>query len=99
MKITSAEIFCLQLSLGQDMDKVGNWHPIIVRLETDDGISGIGEAGLAYGHGLATNLDVRTGSGAEIQIRSVALYHEAEIRAEFHKVSLVSYIPVTVYGH
>ena len=51
MKITSAEIFCLQLSLGQDMDKVGNWHPIIVRLETDDGISGIGEAGLAYGVG------------------------------------------------
>lgn len=51
MKIISAEIFSLKLSLGRDSDKVGNWHPIILKLDTDEGISGIGEAGLAYGVG------------------------------------------------
>lgn len=34
------------------------WHPIFVRVHTDEGISGVGEAGLAYdsGHSAAANM-------------------------------------------
>lgn len=46
MKITSVEVF--------DLDVAGmanSWHPVVVRINTDEGISGVGEAGLAYGCG------------------------------------------------
>ena len=45
MKISSIEIFDLHLE-GQ-----AAWHPVIVRINTDEGISGLGEVGLAYGTG------------------------------------------------
>lgn len=45
MKIVKAEIF--DMDMGPSV-----WdHPIIVRLTTDDGITGLGEVGLAYGTG------------------------------------------------
>lgn len=44
MKITSVEIFDLNTELP-------TWHPVVVRLNTDEGISGVGEVGLAYGTG------------------------------------------------
>jgi L-alanine-DL-glutamate epimerase-like enolase superfamily enzyme len=45
MKITSVEIFDLNTEF------ISNWHPVIVRMNTDEGISGLGEVGLAYGTG------------------------------------------------
>jgi galactonate dehydratase len=45
MKITSVEIWDLDI-------KTLPWHhPIIIRINTDEGISGLGEVGLAYGTG------------------------------------------------
>ena len=34
------------------------WHPVFIRIDTDEGISGVGEAGLAYdlGHSAAANM-------------------------------------------
>lgn len=46
MKITSAEIYNLNLDIGGFP-----WHPVILRLNTDQSISGLGEAGLAYASG------------------------------------------------
>ncbi len=52
MKIVSAEIFSLDLSFSENFTKTqGSWHPILLKLTTDDGIVGLGEAGLAYGVG------------------------------------------------
>ena len=45
MKVTQIEIFDL------NFDQDPNWHPVVVRVHTDDGIVGLGEAGLAYGSG------------------------------------------------
>ena len=48
MKITHVEIF----DVDTDPDAFDvPWHPVIVRINTDEGISGVGEAGLAYGVG------------------------------------------------
>ena len=44
MKVTGVEIFDIHCELA-------TWHPIILRVQTDEGISGLGEAGLAYGTG------------------------------------------------
>lgn len=44
MKITSVEIFCA------DYDKNAPNEPVFVRINTDEGISGFGEAGVAYGN-------------------------------------------------
>ena len=46
MKVTSVEIFNLNVDIGGFP-----WHPVIVRVNTDQGISGLGEVGLAYGTG------------------------------------------------
>lgn len=46
MKITSVEVFDLDIP-----DVASPWHPVLVRINTDEGISGVGEAGLAYGCG------------------------------------------------
>lgn len=44
MKVTSVEVF--------DIDTIRQgWHPVIIRVNTDEGISGVGEVGLAYGTG------------------------------------------------
>ena len=45
MKITSVEIWEIGNSL------MPHDHPIIIRVNTDEGISGLGEVGLAYGTG------------------------------------------------
>lgn len=53
MKIVSAEIFRMHLSLSPGFDKhmKAGWRPLILKLTTDEGIVGIGEAGMAYGTG------------------------------------------------
>jgi len=52
MKIVSAEIFALDLQFSENFAATqGSWHPVILKLTTDDGIVGLGEAGLAYGVG------------------------------------------------
>jgi galactonate dehydratase len=45
MKVTGIEIFITQT------EKDPSWHPIVIRVNTDEGISGLGEVGLAYGTG------------------------------------------------
>lgn len=48
MKITSIDIY----QLGKPRDgKTKPFNPVVVRLNTDEGISGFGEVGLAYGAG------------------------------------------------
>ncbi|MEO5732563.1 MAG: mandelate racemase/muconate lactonizing enzyme family protein [Rubrivivax sp.] len=42
MKIDRVEVYLV---------RAGNLHPVIVRIVTDEGVSGIGEAGIAYGIG------------------------------------------------
>jgi len=48
MKITSIDIY--KTFTGKYAGENQNWHPIVVRINTDEGISGFGEAGLAYGN-------------------------------------------------
>lgn len=52
MKIIKVEIFDIECT-----DRP-QWHPVFVRVHTDTGISGVGEAGLAYdwGHSAAANM-------------------------------------------
>jgi galactonate dehydratase len=52
MKITRVEIFDIHCP------KRTSWNPVFVRIHTDEGISGVGEAGLAYdlGHSAAAHM-------------------------------------------
>ena len=52
MKVTQVEIFDIECP------KRPQWHPVLVRVHTDDGIVGLGEAGLAYdvGHSAAAHM-------------------------------------------
>ena len=52
MKITSVEIF--DCKLGETPST--RWNPVIVKINTDEGISGLGEVALAYGVGAAAGL-------------------------------------------
>lgn len=45
MKVTSVEIW------DTNSELMPFWHPVIIRVNTDEGISGVGEVGLAYGTG------------------------------------------------
>ncbi len=45
MKVVSVEIWDTESELMR------GWHPVIIRVNTDEGISGLGEVGLAYGTG------------------------------------------------
>ncbi len=45
MKVTSVEVFDLEVEAPT------SWHPVVIRVNTDEGISGLGEVGLAYGIG------------------------------------------------
>ena len=45
MKVINVEIFDLNPQFKP------NWHPVVVRINTNEGISGLGEVGLAYGTG------------------------------------------------
>jgi galactonate dehydratase len=49
MKVTNIEIFDIYYPPEKIIRPY--WHPIIVRVNTDEGISGVGEVGLAYGTG------------------------------------------------
>lgn len=49
MKITSIDV--MQVPSGNSGSSRGAWSPVICRINTDEGISGFGEAGLAYGKG------------------------------------------------
>ncbi|NVK42545.1 MAG: mandelate racemase/muconate lactonizing enzyme family protein [Oceanospirillaceae bacterium] len=52
MKVQAVEIFDIECP------KRPVWNPVFVRIHTDEGISGVGEAGLAYdlGHSAAANM-------------------------------------------
>ncbi len=49
MKIDSVDI--MQVPGGNRTGSFGDWNPVIIRINTDEGISGFGEAGLAFGKG------------------------------------------------
>lgn len=46
MKITSIDVFLI--TTGQPSVPKSPWNPVVVRINTEDGISGYGEVGLAY---------------------------------------------------
>ena len=48
MKITSVEVFDCQIN--KHYPDMVMFEPILIRINTDEGISGIGEVGLAYGY-------------------------------------------------
>ncbi|MBS0465647.1 MAG: mandelate racemase/muconate lactonizing enzyme family protein [Proteobacteria bacterium] len=48
MKVTKVEVLEADLS---GRDGMASWKVVLVRLHTDEGISGLGEAGMAYGTG------------------------------------------------
>ena len=52
MKVINVEVFDIH------SPKRPQWNPVFVRIHTDEGISGVGEAGLAYdlGHSAAANM-------------------------------------------
>jgi galactonate dehydratase len=47
VKVTNVEIFDFDITNGIGIP----WNPVVVRINTDEGISGLGEVGLAYGTG------------------------------------------------
>ena len=47
MKITSVDIFLV--TIGRPSVLGSPWNPVVVRVNTEDGISGYGEVGLCYG--------------------------------------------------
>lgn len=49
MKITTVDV--MQMPCGNMGSNRGAWSPVLVRINTDEGISGWGEVGLAYGKG------------------------------------------------
>jgi galactonate dehydratase len=51
LKITDVEIYATRIDLG----RLG-WHPVIIRVNTDAGIYGAGEVGLAYGVGASAGV-------------------------------------------
>ncbi|ECY4314714.1 mandelate racemase/muconate lactonizing enzyme family protein, partial [Salmonella enterica subsp. enterica serovar Umbilo] len=48
MKITSIDIIDVANDFASATSK---WRPVVVKINTDEGISGFGEVGLAYGVG------------------------------------------------
>ena len=53
MKIASVDI----LELQSPLTAMG-WRPIIVRINTDEGIYGYGEVGLSYGHAASAGFGI-----------------------------------------
>ena len=49
MKITSVEIF--DCKVAKVDPSLLHFNPVLVRINTDEGISGIGEAGISFGTG------------------------------------------------
>ena len=55
MKITSIDI----IDVANDFQSAtSKWRPVVVRINTDEGISGYGEVGLAYGVGASGGFGV-----------------------------------------
>lgn len=53
MKITSIDI----IDVANDFASVtSKWRPVVVKINTDEGISGFGEVGLAYGVGASAGI-------------------------------------------
>ena len=52
MKITSVDIYDIKL----DATAATQWNPVVIRINTDEGIYGLGEVGLAYGVGAPAGL-------------------------------------------
>ena len=48
MKITDVEIFRIKADWSRAANRL---NPVIIRLNTDEGLSGLGEVGLAFGVG------------------------------------------------
>ncbi len=57
MKITSVDAMILPTGNGQATSR-GSWCPIVLRINTDEGIYGWGEAGLAFGKGWRAALGI-----------------------------------------
>ncbi|MBP2636142.1 MAG: dgoD [Firmicutes bacterium] len=53
MKITSVDIIDVANDLQSSTSK---WRPVVVKINTDEGISGFGEVGMAYGVGASAGL-------------------------------------------
>ncbi len=49
MKISSIDVY--QIESGNGSRKDSKWKPVVIRINTDEGICGFGEVGLAYGAG------------------------------------------------
>ena len=49
MKIVSVD--CMIIDSGNPCKGRITWNPVIIRINTDEGISGFGEVGVAYGKG------------------------------------------------
>lgn len=56
MKITSVEIFDCEVNRRDP--RMARFNPIICRINTDQGVSGIGEVGLAYGAGAKAGVGI-----------------------------------------
>lgn len=56
MKIVSVDV--MQMPSGNAAKSRGSWCPVLVRINTDEGIVGWGEAGLAYGKGWRAALGI-----------------------------------------
>lgn len=48
MKVTQIEVLQAELS---GCNGIASWHPVFARVHTDEGLSGLGEVGMAYGTG------------------------------------------------
>ena len=63
MKIVSVDIIDVKNPL---QSAVAKWRPVVVRINTDEGISGFGEIGLAYGVGASAGFGMAKDFAARI---------------------------------
>ncbi|EEO5256710.1 mandelate racemase/muconate lactonizing enzyme family protein, partial [Salmonella enterica] len=56
MKITSIEVFDCELKKRDQT--MSSYNPVLIRVNTDSGLSGIGEVGLAYGAGAKAGVGI-----------------------------------------
>ncbi|SAK92152.1 galactonate dehydratase [Caballeronia pedi] len=56
MKITNVEIFDCEVSRSDP--RMARFNPVLIRINTDEGVSGIGEVGLAYGAGAKAGVGI-----------------------------------------